>query len=203
MWFTDLGSLPYSAHWGYEKHKERNYLVHNKYLTGTGTESILSAPACELWRMKAQNTCHVDFINDHETNQWRFWHKKFVLLWRQLNYSTCNFCWRFAVTKRSQRKPCWSWNQKPVQYHMTFGYDGKSLSLLGRRKSLSSNISSCNHEKEIQTYLSLLHDTGREGEREKERWEKKEENYPSCCQIVLKGFATVVSRVWLSVKRML
>lgn len=108
LWFTDLGSLPHSAHRGYEKHKEINNLIHNIYLTGTGMESILSAPACELWRMKAQNTCRVDFINDHETNQWRFWHKKFVLLWRQLNYSISNLCWRFAVSKRAQRKPCWS-----------------------------------------------------------------------------------------------
>lgn len=66
--------------------------------------------------------------------------------------------------------------------------------MLGRRQLLSLNISSCNHKKEeIQTYLSLLHNTGRERERRKEK--KKEENYWNYCQIVLKWFVTVVSRV--------
>lgn len=76
---------------------------------------------------------------------------------------------------------------------MAFGYDGKSFSLLGRRELLSFFY--FKHKKEeIQTYLSLLHDTGREREREGKK-EKKEENHPNCCQIMLKGFVTVVSRV--------
>lgn len=57
LWFTDLDSLLHSAHWGSKNCKKIKMLVHKKYLTGTGIETI-STNAC-VW---AQTSASPEYL---------------------------------------------------------------------------------------------------------------------------------------------